>query len=67
MKHKSTEEKRFKIVRFVFEMDNGQLVYRHFITDRLLPAPVINEWLEINYMGFAQIGKEYGKRLTVFT
>lgn len=66
MKHKSTEEKRFKIVRFAFEMDNGQLAYRHFITDKLLPAPVINEWLETNYMGSAQTGKEYGKRLTVF-
>jgi integrase len=61
-----TNSKRFRLVRFAFETDAGGIVYRHFITDRLLPAPVLNEWLETNYMRSAQTGKEYGRKLVVF-
>jgi integrase/recombinase XerD len=61
-----TSSKRFRLVRFAFETDAGGIVYRHFITDRFLPAHVLNEWLETNYMRSAQTGKEYGKKLITF-
>lgn len=61
-----TNGKRFRLVKFAFETDSDGLVVRYFITDKLLPAPVLNEWLETNYMRSAQTGKEYGKKLVTF-
>lgn len=57
---------RFRLARFAFETDAGEMIYRRYITDRLIPAPVPNEWLETNYMGSAGTGAEYGKKLVVF-
>jgi integrase len=57
---------RFRLARFAFETDIGETVWRRYITDRLIPAPVLNEWLETNYMGSAGTGAEYGKKLVVF-
>lgn len=61
-----TGSKRFRLARFTFETDTGGVVFRYFITDRLLPAPLLNEWLESNYMRSAQTGREYGKKIVVF-
>jgi integrase/recombinase XerD len=57
---------RFKLVAFQFKTDTGGLVCRHYITDSKLPAPVLNEWLETNYLRAYGTGYEYGKKAVSF-
>lgn len=60
------ESKRFRLVAFQFKTDAGGLVCRHYITGGKLPAPVLNEWLETNYLRAYGTGYEYGKKAVSF-
>lgn len=60
------DKKRFRLVAFQFKTDTGGLVCRYYITDSKLPAPVLNEWLETNYLRAYGTGYEYGKKAVSF-
>jgi len=61
-----TKRKRFRLVPFAFETENGVLVYRHLITDNHIPVLKVNMWLEGKSLRSAKTGKEYGNKLAVF-
>jgi len=59
-------KKRFRLVVFAFETENGEKIYRHLITDHQLPVLEANMWLEWRSLKSAKTAIEYGKNLTVF-
>ena len=51
---------------FTFEAGNGELIYRHLVTDNQIPILSANMWLEGKSLRSAKTGAEYGKKLVVF-
>lgn len=59
-------KRRFRAVKFRFEIDIGTYWERYMITDNHIPLFRVNQWLEKKSMRKASTGLEYAKKMAVF-
>lgn len=60
------KKQRFRVVKFRFEIDTGDCLVRHMITDNNIPFFRANQWLELKSIRKSSTGLEYAKKLAVF-
>lgn len=58
--------KKYRVVKFRFERNEGGEVRRFMITENLLPALEINQFIEAKSIRAISTGKEYAKKLVVY-
>jgi len=60
------KQKRFRAVKFRFEIGAGTYRERYMVVDNHIPLFRVNQWLELKSIKKASTGQEYAKKITVF-